>query len=79
MNEEQWAFIYEEIKDFFTKHIGIIPNDKIAKEAMELHDNIMTITAKSRSANSQIETDIQQVMGMVFKVIHSLEVEGKTV
>lgn len=79
MNEKQWVYVYNRIKKLLAGYKGEIPDDNMTTELLNLHADIMTIIAKSRSANNQIETDIQQVMGMVFKLIHSLEAEGKAV
>ena len=77
MNEEQWVFIYQKIKNYILNHTGVIPGDKTAEDIIKLKDWIFEITDKSRHDNPAIDTELSIIFDYLFKIIHALEVEDK--
>lgn len=77
MNDKQWVWIYTEIKKLFKKASGKVPNDQTSAEAMKLFEELMKVTEKSRKANSEIDTQLNNIMRYVLNIFHSLEREGR--
>ena len=79
MNDKQWVWIYSEIKGLFKKASGKVPNDQTGAEVMKLFEELMEVTEKSRKANNEIDTQLNNIMRYVLNILHSLEKEGEKV
>jgi hypothetical protein len=77
MSEKQWSFVYSKIKEYLKPHIGKVPDESTGEAVMNLYKYLSDSTEKSRTADSKIDQEIHDIMGIVFKIVHSLEKEGR--
>jgi hypothetical protein len=77
MSEKQWSFVYSKIKEYLKPHIGKVPDENTSEAVMSLYKYLSDSTEKSRAADPKIDQEIQNIMGIVFKIVHSLEKEGR--
>ena len=77
MNSKQWAWLYKQIKDYIGSHVGLVPDDEAAGGLMELYENTMKITEESRKDSKDIDEQLGMVFGILFKIVHALELEKK--
>lgn len=75
MNSKQWVWIYQTVKEFFREYQGRVPDDVIAKKAMELNGQIMETTKKTREKSKEANEQITGVMHMILATLHCLMLE----
>lgn len=77
MNTKQWAWLYGQIKAFFRKHEGRIPDETTAIDIMCLCSKVMSVSNKERQNNPDMDAQIRNIFYYLFDTIHSLAEEGK--
>lgn len=75
MKINQWTWIYNKIKSHIDSHT--IPDDKTARELMGFYNTIMSHSINDRAASKQMDEELTNIFGYLFKIVHSLELEGK--
>lgn len=77
MNTKQWSWVYGQIKAFFRKHEGRIPDATTATDIMDLYSKVMGASDKERKTNPDMDTQMRTIFNTLFDMIHALEKEGK--
>ncbi len=75
MKSNQWTWIYNRIKSHIDSHT--MPDDKTARDLMEFYNTIMSHSTNDRAKSEQMNEELTNIFGYLFKIVHCLELEGK--